>query len=201
VIIIKQCEGLNIKELELLGSGTQGKVYKIDEKKCIKIFKKSSSCRDEVRTLITSQSDSHFPKLYSYGKDYIIREYIDGIELDKYLLKHPLTPTISKKIIGLYDSMKKVGFTRLDSAIFHIFLTPSGNLKLIDTAKAMKKKTIYPSLIISGLMKLGYEEQFLNFVKLMRPDLYNAWFNNSRFNRLKYSIRGEINAIYSFWRL
>ena len=37
--------------------------------------------------------------------------------------------------------MKIVGYTRLDSAIF-IFCTPSGTLKLIDTAKAMKKKAI-----------------------------------------------------------
>ena len=29
----------------------------------------------------------------------------------------------------------------------------------------MKKKTIYPHLIIKGLAELGYKKQFLNFVK------------------------------------
>ena len=33
-----------IKDLELLGRGTQGSVYKIDEHKCIKIFKKTKPC-------------------------------------------------------------------------------------------------------------------------------------------------------------
>lgn len=72
--------------------------------------------------------------------------------------------------------MIKVGYRRLDSAIFHIFIMPSGDLKLIDTAKAMKKKTIYPYLIISGLEELGYKKQFLDFVKVSRPDIYNKWF-------------------------
>ena len=123
-----------------------------------------------------AQIDSHFPKIYSYGENYIIRECIWGIELDKYLSEYNLTQNISSKIIELYEAMIKVGYRRLDSAIFHIFIMPSGDLKLIDTAKAMKKKTIYPYLIISGLEELGYKKQFLDFVKVSRPDIYNKWF-------------------------
>ena len=176
MIIIKQYAGLNIDELQLLGCGTQGKVYKIDFQTCIKIFKKSRVCKDELKSLTMAQIDSHFPKIYSYGDNYIIRECINGIELDKYLSEHNFTPNISNKIIGLYEAMIKVGYARLDSAIFHIFITPSGDLKLIDTAKAMKKRTLYPYLIISGLEELGYKKQFLDFVKVTRPDLYNKWF-------------------------
>lgn len=122
-----------------------------------------------------SQGDSHFPRLYDYGENYIIREYIDGIELDKYLSLHPLTPIISNEIINLYEAMSTVGYKRLDSAIFHIFITQSDNLKLIDTAKAMKKKAIYPKLIIKGLDELNYKDEFLEFVKVIRPDLYTKW--------------------------
>lgn len=178
MIDIKEYGGLNIKELEFLGSGTQGKVYKIDSKRCIKIFKRKASCKDELKTLEMAQGDSHFPRLYEYGDNYIIREYIDGIELNKYLLSHPLTPIISYEIIQLYEAMIAVGFKRLDSAIFHIFVTSSDNLKLIDTAKAMKKKTIYPKLIIEGLEKLGYKEEFLDFVKVIRPELYIKWLHH-----------------------
>ena len=122
-----------------------------------------------------AQIDSHFPKLYSFGKKYIIRECISGIELDKYLLRNTLTPSISNKIIELYEAMLKVGYTRLDSALFHIFITSSNNLKLIDTAKSLKKKTIYPYLIINGLDDLGYKKQFLDYLKFTRSDLYNKW--------------------------
>lgn len=179
MIVIKLYGGLNIKEMQLLGSGTQGSVYRIDSKRCIKIFKRKQVCKDELETLAMAQIDSHFPRLYAYGENYIIREYINGIELDKYLSSYPLTPVISNKIIKLYDAMIRVGYTRLDTALFHIFITQSGDFKLIDTAKAMKKKTIYPYLIISGLSKLGYKEQFLNYVRLTKPFLYTKWMQYS----------------------
>lgn len=175
MITIKLYEGININKLQLLGSGTQGKVYKINSTQCIKIFKKKQVCKDELATLLMAQTNSHFPKLYSYGERHIIREYIDGIELDKYLLSNPLTSNISNKIIELYESMYSIGYTRLDSALFHIFLTKSEDIKLIDTAKAMKKKSIYPKLIIDGLDELGYKKDFLNFVRAEKPELYAKW--------------------------
>ena len=175
MIFIKLYAGLNINELQFLGAGTQGKVYKIDSQRCIKLFKRKHVCNDEIETLVMAQKDSHFPRLYEFGEDYIIREYIDGVELDKYLSSHPLTENISNKIIELYEAMNLVGYSRLDAAPFHIFLTPLDEIKLIDTARAMKKKTIYPSLIIRGLQELGYKKQFLYFVKTNRPDYYGLW--------------------------
>ena len=114
MIFIKLYAGLNINELKFLGAGTQGKVYKIDSQTCIKIFKREHVCNDEIETLVMAQKDSHFPRLYEFGKDYIIREYIDGIELDKYLMLHPLTQNISNKIIELYEAMNLVGYNKLD---------------------------------------------------------------------------------------
>jgi RIO-like serine/threonine protein kinase len=143
---IKFYEGLEIGKLELLGSGTQGRVYRIDSFRCIKVFKSRHICEDELETLLMGQMDIHFPRLYSAGENYIIRECIDGTPLNKYLLTHPLTPSFSGKIIKLYKSMEKVGYARLDTAIFHIFVTPQNELKIIDTSKAIKKNEIsYPS--------------------------------------------------------
>ena len=180
MIVIKIYSGLNINELIFLGEGTQGKVYKIDSKKCIKIFKSKKICTAELYTLVMGQKDEHFPILYEYGNRYIIREYIDGIELDKYLSSNPLTPDISSKLIGLYEAMKKIGYSRLDSALFHIFLTPSEDIRLIDTARAMVNESTYPKLILSGLNDLGYRAEFLNHVKVFNPKLYNDWINHHK---------------------
>ena len=132
-----------------------------------------------------AQEDIHFPKLYHYGENYIIREYIDGIELNEYLSQQKLTPMLSSKLIELYEAFVKVGYTRKDTAIFHIFVLPSGDLKLIDTAKAMKKKSIIPHLLISGLDDLGYKDVFFNFLKRNRLDLYIQWVNYSKKNYKK----------------
>jgi predicted Ser/Thr protein kinase len=175
VNIIKNYAGYDFRKLQLLGQGTQGSVYKIDFHRCIKVFKSKKVCKDELETLLIAQRDMHFPRVYAAGEDYIIRECINGTELNKYLLKNPLTPDTSQKIIELYEAMRNVGYTRLDSAIFHIFVTPSCNIKLIDTAKALKKKSTYPRLILAGLKKLGYEDEFLSYVKYTRPELYMKW--------------------------
>ncbi|WP_195952820.1 hypothetical protein [Clostridium saudiense] len=177
---MKIYENININELQLLGKGTQGSVYKIDDKKCIKLFKKSSSCEKEIFTLLISQTNNHFPKLYSYGDKYIVRELINGIELDKYLLNNTLTPNLANKIINLYCAMYSVGFSRLDTALFHIFVTDNDELRLIDTARAMSKNEIYPYLIIDGLNDLGYKNQFLNYVKVVYPEIFNKWINYLR---------------------
>jgi RIO-like serine/threonine protein kinase len=178
-MIIEIYGGLEIDKLKLLGKGTQGKVYRVDSLKCIKIFKSSSDCQDEFETLFMAQSDHHFPRLYFAGRNYIIRECINGIELNKYLSQYPLTASISKKLLDLWDAMAKVGFMRLDSAIFHIFITSDGDLKLIDTAKSVKKKTLYPGLILKGLGQLGYDKQFLDYVKEKRPALSQLWAKSS----------------------
>lgn len=180
MINIKLKHDINIKDLELIGRGTQGSVYKIDSQKCIKIFKSKKECRAEMETLIMAQGDSHFPVLYQYGTNYIIREYVQGIELNEYLSFEKLSPQISLKLIELYEAMVKAGYLRLDAAIFHIFVTPSGELKLIDTAKAMKKKSVIPNLLISGLEDAGCKEAFFSFLNSSRPDLYIKWINYSK---------------------
>lgn len=179
MIVIKTYAGLNLKGLQLLGKGTQGRVYRIDSKSCIKIFKSRRVCSDEFKTLMMAQADIHFPKMYSAGDNYIIRECINGVELNRYLIKYPLTLEISASIVEIYEAMMKVGYTRLDSAIFHIFVTSKGNFKLIDTSKALKKKTECPHLILSGMKKLGCKEEFLSYVKNTRPDLYIKWIKYS----------------------
>ena len=182
MIIIKQYDGININDLTVLGQGTQGTVYKIDNEKCIKIFKKSKSCNDEINSLLLAQGNPFFPILYSYGKNYIVREYIDGLQLDNYLLSNPFTPTLARGVIELYEAMSYIGYTRLDCALFHIFITCTNEIKLIDTSKAMKEKKVYPYLIIKGLDSFGYKNQFLSLVKIIKPNIYNTWIKQKLFD-------------------
>ena len=171
---------IDLTNLKFIGKGTQGKVYKIDHDKCIKIFKSNKDCKDELKTLLMAQSDAHFPKLYGYGTNYIIREYIEGIELNEYLSIQKLISELSSKIIKLYGAMVNVGFLRCDAAIFHIFITPSNDLKLIDTSKAMRRKSMIPDLLISGLDKANCKDDFFIFLKNKRPDLYTQWINYTK---------------------
>jgi predicted Ser/Thr protein kinase len=174
-MIIKKYGGYDIEKLELLGKGTQGWVYKIDSQKCIKIFKSGDSCKKEVKTLKMAQGDPHFPKVYSYGDRYIVRECIQGIELDKYLEVHPLTLEVSAKLIDVYETLGRVGYSRQDIMLFHVFVTSDNFFRIIDTARVMKEKTTYPRRILEELNRLGYDKEFLSHVDKLRPDLFRKW--------------------------
>lgn len=175
MIFIKKYGGYDISKLELLGRGTQGKVYRIDAEKCIKVFKSKSVCKGEADTLKMAQGDKHFAKLYDSGEYYIEREYIAGIELNKYLKNNPLSIDISAKILDIYEALGRVGYARQDIALFHIFVTPAGEFKIIDTGRVMKKKSTYPKIMLTGLKTLGCREEFLIHVKMLRPELYKRW--------------------------
>lgn len=181
MIFIKKYGGYDISKLKLIGKGSQGKVYRIDSENCIKIFKSRSVCRGEAETLKMAQGNKHFAKLYDSGEHYIVREYIDGVELNKYLKTNPLTIDISAKILDVYEALGKVGYSRQDIALFHIFITPKGEFKIIDTGRVMKRKTTYPKIMLTGLKSLGCREEFLVHVKMLKPELYNKW--------IKYTIK------------
>lgn len=178
--VIKKEHGYNLRSLQCIGSGMHGKVYKIDNNKCIKIFKKAMVCQKEVETLAMAQSNKFFPKLYDFGDKYIIREFIEGIELDRYLKSNALTLDISSNIINIYKAFIEVGFSRHDTALLHIFITPCNDFKIIDTAKAMTYSTKYPKIILRDLKVLGYKDMFLEHVQLLDRNLYNFLINNGR---------------------
>lgn len=175
MVLIEGHINYDVSKFEFIGKGSHGEVYRIDSVRCIKIFKKADVCKSEAAALETAQKDRHFPKLFEYGDKYIIREYIEGIPLDKYLEENPLTPDLSLKIIDLYNALKKVGFSRRDTALFHVFITEDGLLKMIDPAKSLNLTTVYPERLLRGLRRLGYKKTFLSHVKAVKPKLYRLW--------------------------
>ncbi len=180
MIFIKIYGGYDKDKLEFIGKGIHGRVYRINSNTCIKIFERREFFNKELETLRMVQNDPHFPRLYSYGDKFIVREYIEGIELDKYLLKNPLTPEISRKLLDLYAAIERAGFSRVDTMLFHVFITSEGDFKMIDTARVMKEKCSYPKLILKGLKELGLKDEFLSHVKQIRPDLHENWVNKGK---------------------
>jgi predicted Ser/Thr protein kinase len=169
---IKKEHGYDLSKLEYIGEGTQGRVYKISNERCIKIFKKQSTCKNEVETLAMAQGNNFFPKLYDFGEKFIVREFIEGIELDKHLKNNPLTSELSKRLLDIYIALGEVGYKRQDTALLHIFINSKGILRVIDTAKAMSKSYKYPKIIMSDLKTLGLKDTFLSHVKELEPELY-----------------------------
>ena len=167
-------DGLNIKNLKYVGEGKQGKVYRIDKHRCLKIYKNKKYLPLELANSKRA-SKKLFPKVYSWGKDFMIREYVKGIRLDRYLKKNHLTKTISYQLVGLIKNFKRFGFKRLDIRLSNIIITPKGRLRPIDPTCAMRYRQLYPKYMLLQLKRLGLKKHFLKQVKKIDQKLHKNW--------------------------
>ena len=86
---MKLPHGLKIKKQKLIGQGIHGQVYSLNKTTCIKIYKKQKYLSQELANLLKVEGKPWFTKVFKWGNKYMIREYVNGIQLDKYLKKHP----------------------------------------------------------------------------------------------------------------
>lgn len=167
--------GLREESLRLVGEGSQGKVYLIDNLRCIKIYHRPEFLPLELDILRKAHYEPQFPKVFEWGPNYMIREYIPGIGLKDYLLKNPLTEDLSRQIAELFLAFERLGFHRLDTRMAHVLVTPEGRIKAIDPANAMRKSGAYPKKFLKQLAKMGWKNTFLKHLKTINPVLYERW--------------------------
>lgn len=166
---------INLKELILIGEGSHGKVYRLDDKRCIKVCRTVKHMLNEYSVLKHAEQFPHFPRVYECKDNYMIREYIDGINIIDFIQKNGFDQDLAKKLIEIIDVFSKLGFTRLDCRFSQLFVTGDKQIKIIDTTRHMDKIANYPYKMLKGLRRLGYKEEFLKYVQEFRPNYYEAW--------------------------
>ncbi|HYH02578.1 MAG TPA: hypothetical protein VEC37_05720 [Bacillota bacterium] len=167
--------GLKEEALQLVGEGSQGKVYLIDPFRCIKIYKRKEFLALELEVLQKAHNEPQFPNVYEWGDEYMIREYFPGTDLKKYLRKNGLAVEMSRQIVELFQAFERVGFNRLDTRMAHMIVTPEGQLKAIDPANAMRKQGSYPKKFLSQLSDLKLKKTFFKHLQIINPEYYKKW--------------------------
>ena len=165
-----------LKEGEVLGHGNNGIVYLLPSGKVMKIFGRKKVCDDEYYILKKAcKKSSNFPKVYESGENYIIRDYVDGKRLDKYLKKHKLDKVLSINLIKLIKEFEKLGFKKLDIRCKDLYVQKDLTLKVIDPKQSYKKNVPYPRHLMKGIEKKGQLPIFLNILKEYDKELYDFW--------------------------
>lgn len=114
----------------MLGKGADGSVFQLSPEKCVKVYVNEDNQKKELYALQIGQSSSVIPRLYEYGSNYIVMELVNGGNLKAYLKKEKQLPKlIAMKILFMLAELQKVGFTRLDTEVRHIFLMSWEKLK------------------------------------------------------------------------
>lgn len=170
--------GIDLNTSVFLGQGTSGHVYLMPDGKVIKIFNNEEQCKNEYEILQAVKGDRHFPRVYDCKGNSMIREYIDGISLRKYIHHHGLSRKLSINLIDLIEDFRRIGFTRLDMRCNHIFVQEDETVRIIDPRGHFTLDVPYPVLLFRGLHRLKVLDDFMMVVKETRPFLYEEWIGH-----------------------
>lgn len=166
---------VDLRDCKLLGEGHNGIIYLLPEKKVIKICKNEKSCRKEYEILKRIRKNRYFPRVYGMMGNYMIRDYVEGLPLNKYIKRYGLDRELAVNLIGLLDEFRKLRFRKLDIRCKDIMVDPDRQLMVIDPKKFYSKNRNFPKHLSKGLYKLGVLDTFMEIIREERPKLYRKW--------------------------
>ena len=152
------------RDAVFLGQGNNGVVYKLPENKIIKLFADKNICKEEGDILYRANGSRFFPKLYKRGDLYIVRDMVEGTQLDKYIKKQGLSREVSENIYYLLMEFKRLKFSKIDTRCKDIYVMNNKKVMLIDPKKCYSRKISYPRHLMKGLLKLKVLDEFLYYI-------------------------------------
>ena len=169
------CFNIDLNTCKYLGQGRNGKVYLLPNGNALKIFYKEENCKHEYEILKSVEGNKHFPNVYEYSSNCLIREYVGGILIENYIRQYGLGINLAENLIKLIQDFKKLGFTRLDIRCEHIFIQENVSIIIIDPRRTYSKVISYPSSILKSLNKLDVLDNFFSILKDINIKLYKDW--------------------------
>ncbi|MCS4523042.1 protein kinase [Clostridium botulinum] len=163
-----------LRKGEFLGSGHNGIVYLLPDKKVIKIFKEKRYVKRK-RNFTKTNNSKYFPKVYDYGEYFILREYIRGERLDHYIKQNGINKRLTHNIIKLIKEFERLKFKKLDIRCKDIYVDKKYKLRIIDPKNNYSKTVVYPRHLMKGLNKLKVLDDFLIHVEKEEPKYYDLW--------------------------
>lgn len=152
------------REAVFLGEGNHGIVFELPGNKVVKIFREVRVCKREGETLRKARKSHYFPKMYTMGELYIVREKVHGERLDKYIKENGYCFQLGANIYKLFEEFRNLKFRKIDSRCKDIYVDDKKNVRLIDPKNYYTKERDYPRHLMKGLDKIGAVDDFLDSI-------------------------------------
>lgn len=175
-----QYPDINLFECKFLGKGHNGAVYLLPDNKVIKVCFVMKDFYREAYILKKVNGNKYFPRIYEIGGNYMIRDYVDGMPLKKYIKKNGLSRKLALDILDMLKEFEKLKFKKIDIRCKDVFVETDGKLKVIDPQKFYSKERDFPRHLSKGLYKLDVLDFFLYVLKEEEPKLYKKWESKIR---------------------
>lgn len=175
----------NPTNLKLIGKGSQGAVFQLNENRCVKVYVSPNAAAREEKALKAASGLGIVPEVYEAGPNYVVMEYLRGPNLKDYLKNTKKLPTsFTEQIIMIRKELKRVGFIRIKTSIGHFIVTEGDRLKAIDHSDGLTKDEPYNPKMFRDLKKLGLLKTFLEQAKEIDPESVEDWERNIDFKSL-----------------
>ncbi|MGL5634621.1 MAG: hypothetical protein ACRCX8_09765 [Sarcina sp.] len=165
-----------LRKGEKIGEGHNGVVFLLENGNIIKFFRRHEAWLDESYILKRVKGSKFFPKIIEIGDNYVVREFVPGERLDKYLKTHTMDRVLAKALFQMILEFEKLKFKRLDIRCKDIFYNiDEKKIMIIDPKKNYDKRVSYPRHLMKGLYKKGALDIFLNFIEDFDDKKAKVW--------------------------
>jgi RIO-like serine/threonine protein kinase len=163
---------IKLDECKYIGGNSNSSTYLMKNKDVVKVYTDPYNCKKDFELLTSLQLIDVVPKIYNFCGHYIIREYIIGISLNKYIKQNGLNHVLSLKLITFMDKIYNSNVRNLNINLNNIFIKNDDALILVDVEYCLNKKNIFQKLF-EDLKNLSLLNIFLEDIKNYNLDLYN----------------------------
>lgn len=170
---------LNIKNptnFVLVGQGSQGAVFKLDNSRCIKVYESEKIAEQERNSYLKTIGSPIMPMLYETGHKYMIIEYVEGPNLKEYLIKKgKMNTEITQELINMFLEMRRLNFLRRDESLRHILLKDYRKVKIVDHVYAFTLKNPFPIKFFKQLKMIEMVDMFIEQGFELAPELFEEF--------------------------
>lgn len=165
---------IRLDECKYIGGSFNSSVYLMKDNKVVKIYKDPIQCRKEYNLLKEPSVCIFFPKIYNFCGHYIIREYIDGVSIVKFINEGEFHGEMAVTLIKFLEKLYINNILHLNIKLEDIFIRKNNNIILLDIVNSDLQKNSL-NKIFQSLKDLHVLELFLNELKIYNSVLYNVW--------------------------
>ncbi len=149
------------------------------DNRIVKIYQDPSKCKRDYNLLTTTDLVNVVPKTYNFCGHYMIREYIKGTCLRKYIIKNGLNDFIMLRLIKFLEKLYNFNIKNLSINSNQIFITNTKEFILVDAEYTTRDEDNFEKLF-EDFNNLAVLHKFLALTKTYNINLYNKWATNKK---------------------
>ncbi|WP_051624320.1 hypothetical protein [Clostridium akagii] len=170
---------IKLDECKYIGKNDDSSTYLMKDNTVVKIYQDPYKCKRDYTLLTTTDLIHVVPKTYNFCGHYIIREYVKGSSLKKYVMKNGLNNFIALKLIKFLEKIYNYNIRNLNVNSGYIFITSTNDFILIDAEYSDCSENNFEKLFMD-FNDLTILNKFQTATKKYNNNLYNKWFANKK---------------------